>query len=53
MEFVVIPAGTFTMRSPDWDAEAKKFTERPAHRITISQQFYLGKYPVTQAQWER
>ena len=26
--------------------------EKPAHRVTISQPFYLGKYPVTQAQWE-
>jgi hypothetical protein len=43
MEFVLIPAGTFMMGSP---------IEKPAHRVTISQPFYLGKYPVTQAQWE-
>jgi len=51
MEFVRIPAGTFIMGSPDTDAEAFD-VEKPAHRVTISQPFYLGKYPVTQAQWE-
>src|SRR5262249_11934036 len=51
MEFVLIPAGTFLMGSPDSDAEASD-DEKPAHRVTISQPFYLGKYPVTQAQWE-
>jgi formylglycine-generating enzyme required for sulfatase activity len=51
MEFVLIPAGTFMMGSPDSDTKAWS-AERPAHRVTISQPFYLGKYPVTQAQWE-
>lgn len=51
MEFVLIRAGTFLMGSPDSDAEARK-DEKPAHSVTISQPFYLGKYPVTQAQWE-
>jgi formylglycine-generating enzyme required for sulfatase activity len=50
MEFVLIPAGTFMMGSPDSDTEARD-DEKPAHRVTISQPFYLGKYPVTQAQW--
>jgi formylglycine-generating enzyme required for sulfatase activity len=50
MEFVLIPAGTFLMESPDSDTEAES-DEKPAHRVTISQRFYLGKYPVTQAQW--
>jgi formylglycine-generating enzyme required for sulfatase activity len=51
MEFVLIPAGTFMMGSPDSDAEAYE-GEKPTHHVTISQPFYLGKYPVTQAQWE-
>lgn len=42
MEFVLMPAGTFTMGSED---------ERPVHQVTISQPFYLGRYTVTQAQW--
>src|SRR5262249_32196494 len=52
MEFMLIPAGTFLMGSPpDADEEAESY-EKPAHRVTISQPFYLGQYPVTQAQWE-
>jgi formylglycine-generating enzyme required for sulfatase activity len=52
MEFVFIPAGTFLMGSPDSDMQAEN-NEKPAHRVTISQPFYLGKYEVTQAQWEK
>jgi formylglycine-generating enzyme required for sulfatase activity len=51
MEFVLIPAGTFMMGSPDSDPDALD-REKPAHQVTQSQAFYLGKYPVTQAQWE-
>jgi formylglycine-generating enzyme required for sulfatase activity len=51
VEFVLIPAGTFMMGSPDSDAEAYE-DETPAHRVTISQPFYLGQYAVTQGQWE-
>jgi formylglycine-generating enzyme required for sulfatase activity len=51
MEFVLIPAGTFMMGSPDSDTTAFP-DEKPAHRVTIGQPFYLGKYEVTQAQWE-
>jgi formylglycine-generating enzyme required for sulfatase activity/serine/threonine protein kinase len=41
MKLVLIPPGEFTMG------------EGPgAHRAQISQPFYLGKYPVTQQQWE-
>jgi formylglycine-generating enzyme required for sulfatase activity len=51
MEFVLIPKGTFMMGSPDSDTETLS-NERPAHRVTITQPFYLGKYPVSQAQWQ-
>src|SRR5262249_3397290 len=51
MEFVLIPAGTFMMGSPDSDKEAYN-DEKPTHHVTISQPFYLGKYPATQAQWK-
>jgi formylglycine-generating enzyme required for sulfatase activity len=51
MEFVLIPAGSFLRGSPYLDAEALD-NEKPTHRVTISRPFYLGKYPVTQAQWE-
>ena len=51
LEFVLIPPGTFTMGSPEADKNARE-DERPAHQVTISQPFYLGKYPVTQEQWQ-
>jgi formylglycine-generating enzyme required for sulfatase activity len=47
MEFVRIPAGQFQMGSNEVDKD-----ERPMHRVRISEPFYLGKYEVTQAQWE-
>jgi formylglycine-generating enzyme required for sulfatase activity len=50
MEFVLIPAGTFMMGAPDSDAEAYD-EEKPAHRVSIIQPFYLGKYPVTNRQY--
>ena len=47
MEFVLIPAGTFTMGSDTGETD-----ERPAHQVKISRPFYLGKYEVTQEQWQ-
>ncbi|MFL6214136.1 MAG: formylglycine-generating enzyme family protein [Blastocatellia bacterium] len=45
--FVRIPAGEFMMGS-----DTGSDTEKPAHRVRISQPFELGKYEVTQAEWE-
>ncbi len=63
MEFVRIPAGEFQMGSSSEEIErlvqrygedARIYFERgiPQHQVTISQPFYLGKYPVTQGQWQ-
>ncbi len=43
-EMVFVPGGTFKMGSNDYD------DEKPIHEVTV-QDFYIGKYPVTQAQW--
>ena len=51
MEFVLIPAGTFQMGCSS-EAEECEDEEKPSHSVTISQPFHLGKYEVTQAQWE-
>ena len=51
MEFVLIPAGSFMMGT-DPKVEDDGDDERPRHKVTISKAFYLGKYEVTQAQWE-
>lgn len=45
-----IPAGTFQMGSPQFEIGHEE-NESPVHRVTISRDFYLGKYEVTQAQW--
>lgn len=50
LEMVLIPAGTFTMGSPDSEAGRSK-DEGPQHRVTL-QSFYMGKYEVTQAEWQ-
>jgi len=49
IEFVRIPAGTFTMGTPA--SEAGREDQEVAHAVTLSRAFYLGKYEVTQAQW--
>ncbi|MDR1242622.1 MAG: formylglycine-generating enzyme family protein [Deltaproteobacteria bacterium] len=51
MEFILIPSGSFTMGSDENFAKASD-DEKPQHRVSISKPFYLGKYEVTQAQWE-
>jgi formylglycine-generating enzyme required for sulfatase activity len=48
---VRIPKGTFTMGSPAGE-RGRDPREGPQHQITISQDYYLGKYEVTQRQWE-
>ncbi|MFN5513543.1 MAG: SUMF1/EgtB/PvdO family nonheme iron enzyme, partial [Cyanobacteriota bacterium] len=45
LELVKIPAGNFLMGSNEHN------NEKPPHQVTI-QEFYLGKYPVTQEQWQ-
>jgi hypothetical protein len=51
MEFVLIPAGSFTMGA-DRNFEDAAADETPQHRVNVSKPFYLGGYEVTQAQWE-
>ena len=51
LEMVLIPAGTFTMGSPE-DECGRSNREWPPHTVTISKPFYMGKYEFTQGQWE-
>ena len=51
LQMVLIPAGEFLMGSPDAGENAKS-NETPQHRVRITRPFYLGKYLVTQEQWE-
>jgi len=50
MEFILIPAGSFNMGSPDSEKE-RDSDEGPVHRVQIAKALYLGKYEVTQAQY--
>jgi formylglycine-generating enzyme required for sulfatase activity len=51
LELVRIKAGKFLMGSPDSDKDANA-NEKPQHEVTISKDFYLGKYSVTQEQYQ-
>ena len=46
MEFVYVPGGCFQMGSNDGDSD-----EKPVHEVCL-QGFWMGKYEVTQAQWQ-
>ncbi|MBD2596521.1 formylglycine-generating enzyme family protein [Nostoc spongiaeforme FACHB-130] len=49
IEMVAIPGGTFRMGSPKNEL-GRYEDESPQHTVTIKP-FFMGKYPVTQAQW--
>jgi formylglycine-generating enzyme required for sulfatase activity len=49
LRMMLIPAGTFLMGSPEGELE-RADDEGPQHEVTLSQ-FFMAKYPVTQAQW--
>jgi formylglycine-generating enzyme required for sulfatase activity len=51
MKLVLIPKGTFMMGSPESE-EGRKENETQ-HEVTISEDYYLGVYEVTQAQYEK
>jgi formylglycine-generating enzyme required for sulfatase activity/uncharacterized caspase-like protein len=47
LEMILIPKGSFMMGSVDGDND-----EKPQHRVEITQEFYIGKYQITQGQWQ-
>ena len=50
LEMVLIPAGKFVMGSPA--SEKGRLDDESQHKVTLTKPFYLGKYEVTQEQWE-
>jgi formylglycine-generating enzyme required for sulfatase activity len=46
--FVLIKAGTFQMGST-----AGESYEKPVHEVTLTKNFYMGKYEVTQGEYEK
>jgi formylglycine-generating enzyme required for sulfatase activity len=51
MKLVLIPKGTFMMGSPESEEGRQK--DETQHEVTISKDYYLGVYEVTQAQYEK
>ena len=51
IDMVRVEAGTFTMGAT---AEMKNTedSEKPTHRVTLTNDYYIGKYEVTQALWQ-
>ncbi len=50
LEMVSIPGGSFMMGSPKDEPESYS-SEKPQHEVTVPP-FYMGKYPITQKQWQ-
>ena len=51
MELMYIPQGTFLRGAPPKE-ESCNDDEHPQYRVTVAS-FWMGKYPVTQAQWQK
>ena len=52
LEMILIPAGEFLMGSPDSEYDPFSTGNDPQHKVRITKPFYLGKYLVTQEQWQ-
>ncbi len=52
MELVYIPKGSFTMGSPESKID-REDNEGPQRSVTIGTDFYMGKFEVTQEEYER
>ena len=51
LEMLRVENGSFRMGSPF--SEKGRSNDEDQHRVTLSKVFWLGKYPVTQMQWEQ
>ena len=51
MVLVAIEPGTFVMGSPD--SEAGRNADETPHRVTLSKRFYMGRFEVTQTEWQQ
>ena len=49
LEMIAIPGDKFLMGSPEGEGHDD---ERPQHEVTV-QSFYMGKFPITQAQYQQ
>jgi formylglycine-generating enzyme required for sulfatase activity len=52
MEMLLIPPGSFQMGCSASNQYGCDSDESPVHSVTLTNAFYLGRYEVTQAQWQ-
>jgi formylglycine-generating enzyme required for sulfatase activity len=52
MEMLLIPPGSFQMGCSASQSYSCDSDENPVHTVTLTNAFYLGRYEVTQAQWQ-
>ncbi len=52
IEFVLIPPGSFQMGCSASQQNGCSSNESPVHTVTLTNAFYMGRYEVTQAQWQ-
>ena len=50
LDLILIPSGKFTMGSPTTEVGRKN--DETQHEVTLTKPFYIGKYEVTQEQWQ-
>ncbi|MEA5537031.1 formylglycine-generating enzyme family protein [Crocosphaera sp. XPORK-15E] len=50
LDMILIPSGSFMMGSPETEEDSRD-SERPQHQVTVPM-FFMGRYPITQAQWK-
>ncbi|MEO0946624.1 MAG: formylglycine-generating enzyme family protein [Cyanobacteria bacterium J06641_5] len=51
LEMLWIPGGEFVMGAPGQELESEEDSGHPQHLVEVAG-FYLGKFPITQAQWQ-
>jgi formylglycine-generating enzyme required for sulfatase activity len=52
IEMLLIPPGTFDMGCSASNLYSCNSNESPVHAVTLTSAFYMGRYEVTQAQWQ-
>ena len=50
-ELVVVPAGSFTMGSPESEL-LRESNESPQHAVTFARQFAVGRFALTFDEWD-
>lgn len=52
MAFVWVAPGSFRMGSDDSDADSADSDEKPVHEVRLTKGYWIGKYEVTQKEWQ-